>query len=176
MKTPSKLTIGSIIVGIAIALLSCFSFIKLVVLQPESLVTVNPSQVTIDTGSFLRKTNDGDRVNIKFNNQTISAVVARSNAKQETGLMSVTSLPEREGMLFVFDDLTQRTFWMKNTLISLDIIYLDEKLKVVNLYDNTAANQTSVVYPSLVPSAYVLELNGGEAKKINLQIGDTLSI
>jgi len=176
MKDASKLTIGSIIVAVAIALLSCFGFLKLVVLQPENLVTVNPNTNIINTGSFLRKTNDGDRVNIKFNNQTISAVVARSNAKQESGLMNVTNLPSNEGMLFVFDDLTPRTFWMKNTLISLDIIYLDENLKVVNLYDNTAPNQTNIVYPSQLPSAYVLELNGGGAKSLNLSIGDSLSI
>ena len=176
MKNASKLTITSIIAAVGIALLSCFGFIKLVVLQPENLVAVNPANIEINTGSFLRKTNDGDRVNLKFNNQIISAVVARSNAKQESGLMNVTNLPEKEGMLFVFDDLQPRTFWMKDTLISLDIIYLDENLKVVNLYDYTAPNQTTVVYPSQLPSAYVLELNGGEAKKLNLAIGDSLSI
>ncbi|MEO6728505.1 MAG: DUF192 domain-containing protein [Candidatus Dojkabacteria bacterium] len=176
MKDASKLTIGSIIVAVVIGLLSCFSFIKLVVLQPEGLTPVNPTSIEINTGSLLRKTNDGERLNLKYNQQSISAIIARSPAKQERGLMNVTSMPSNEGMLFVFDDLKPRTFWMKSTLISLDIIYLDENLKVVNLYDHTAPNQTTVVYPSQVPAAYVLELNGGAAKTLGLSIGDSLSI
>ena len=176
MKNASKLTIGSIIAAVAIALLSCFAFLRLVVTQPETRIPVNPTEVEINTGSALRRSNDGDIVQIKSGNQIINAKVARSDGAQQQGLMNVTNMSANEGMIFVFDDLQPRTFWMKNTLISLDIIYLDENLRVVNLHENTATNQTTVVYPSQLPAAYVLEVNGGVANNLEMKIGDILSI
>ncbi|MEP7103447.1 MAG: DUF192 domain-containing protein [Candidatus Dojkabacteria bacterium] len=176
MKNASKFTIGTIIIGIGVALISCFSFIKLIVLQPETTLMVNPPTNIQNVDSRLIRTNDDDIINLSFNNQIVKATIARSPEKTEKGLMNVTELNADEGMLFVFDGLKPRTFWMKDTLISLDIIYLDQNLRVVNMYDNTAPNQTTVVYSSQLPSSYVLEVNGGTAKRLGLTIGDYFSI
>ncbi len=119
---------------------------------------------------------DSDNVYFKFDNTILNLEVARSSQKQEYGLMNRTNISVNSGMLFIFDDETQRNFWMKNTLISLDIIYLDKNLKVVQLYKSTRPNQTLETYSSKIPSQFTIEVNSGWSENHNLKIGDKFTL
>lgn len=96
------------------------------------------------------------------------------------GLMYRESMPDNVGMLFVFSDEAMRSFWMKNTLIPLDIIYLDADKKVVSIQHNARPCKNTISrcpsYPSEKPAMYVLEINSGLSKKMNIKTGDAAKI
>jgi len=109
---------------------------------------------------------------------TVTASLATTEQQQEQGLMNVTSMPANSGMLFIFSDEPQiRTFWMKNTLIPLDMIFISQNKEVV--YTQESAPPCKVddcpVYSSLYPAEYVLEVNGGWAASHGVQAGNTVS-
>lgn len=114
-------------------------------------------------------------VNKKNSNQDIKKLYfeelkfARTSEEKETGLMNVEYLCDKCGMVFIFENEQFLNFWMKDTLISLDIIYLDKDLQIVNIHRNTKTNQTSQIYPSKGLAKYVLEVNAGYSVNNNLE-------
>lgn len=74
---------------------------------------------------------DTTKVDATINGQDYTLTVASSVDSRQKGLSGITSLPANEGMLFVFDTIEKHTFWMKDTQIPLDIIWLDKAWKVV---------------------------------------------
>ena len=114
-------------------------------------------------------TKEGDEIKIEVE-------YAETPDEWSYGLMSRISMNENFGMLFIFPIEENRTFWMKNTLISLDILYIDSNKKIVSIARNTKTNQTDEVYPSLFPSLYVLEVNGGFCEKNSIQEGDQVKL
>jgi uncharacterized protein len=113
---------------------------------------------------------------VKFanTNQEINVELALDNATWEKGLMSRTGLDTNSGMLFIFPTATNRSFWMKDTLIPLDIIFLDSDLRVLNIHKNTKPNQTIELYSSNGPAKYVLEVNAGWSRSHGIQPGQEL--
>ncbi|CAH8283935.1 hypothetical protein EV196_103399 [Mariniflexile fucanivorans] len=100
--------------------------------------------------------------------------IADTDFDIQTGLMYRDSMKENQGMLFVFDDVTERYFYMKNTKIPLDIIYLNEGKKIVSFQKNAKPmDETSL--PSNVPAKYVLEVNAGLADAWSLAVGDSIN-
>ncbi len=102
--------------------------------------------------------------------------VARTKQEQVNGLMFVPSLPPDSGMLFVYGDEGRRSFYMKNTYIPLDIIWLNKEKKVVFIKKNAAAEKSGV-YEEIYPeekAMYVLEVNAGISDEIGLKAGDDL--
>lgn len=100
--------------------------------------------------------------------------LAKTPAAREAGLMNRTSLGEKSGMLFVFDSAEEYNFWMKNTLIPLDIIWIDENLKVVAVKTAEPCREDFCeVYAPDRAALYVLEVNAGEAEKNNVKVGDS---
>jgi len=93
------------------------------------------------------------------------------------GLMFRESLPLDAGMLFVFESEYPQAFWMKNTLISLDILYFDASARLVSMSTDTPPCKTAYCpsYPSAGAARYVLELNAGEAKALQLKPGARLT-
>ena len=77
-------------------------------------------------------------------------------------------------MLFVFPDEAPRSFWMRNTLIPLDIVYLDAAGKVVSISRMKPLDETGV--PSLGPAKYAIEMNKGAAARSGVKVGDVLTI
>lgn len=93
------------------------------------------------------------------------------------GLMSRTELPETSGMLFLFPESDTRQFWMKNTLIPLDIIYAqDNTITQIIEFVPPCKSDPCDAYPSSDAVNQAIELNAGTAKKLNLQSGDTFSL
>ena len=101
----------------------------------------------------------------------LSLDVARSPSQQARGLMYVQKLPPNHGMLFVFPDEQPRSFWMRNTLVSLDQIFLDSAGYVVDVNEcATPLSETS--YVSKQPARYVVECPCGTVAMYDLRIGD----
>jgi len=111
---------------------------------------------------------------LKVRNLDITAEVVEDEYHRAKGLMFRESLPENQGMFFIFDDEAPRYFWMKNTTISLDIIYVSADLHIVNIQKNTTplSEQT---YPSEKPAKYVIEVRAGFTDRYQIQTGDTIS-
>lgn len=105
-----------------------------------------------------------------------SVEIAKTRASQAKGLMFRREMPEDKGMLFVYQDEQPRSFWMKNTLIPLDIIFLNENKEVVAIEKNALpceGDTCSSIKPQ-EKAQYVLELCANIADKINLKVGDKL--
>lgn len=92
--------------------------------------------------------------------------------------MDRTFMAADHGMLFVFGQDTPLTFWMKNTLIPLDMLFFDSQYRLVAIQANTQPCKTDPcqLYPSGVPARYVLELNAGAAARIGARQGDVITI
>ncbi|HJR09846.1 MAG TPA: DUF192 domain-containing protein [Rhodanobacteraceae bacterium] len=103
--------------------------------------------------------------------------IAATPAEQEHGLMDRTSMAADHGMLFVFQDDEPRTFWMKNTLIPLDMLFFDAHRRLVAVQANAQPCKADPcqLYPSNAPARYVLELNAGTAAKLEARKGDLIT-
>jgi len=102
--------------------------------------------------------------------------IADQPETRSKGLMDRTELAENAGMLFLFPDLNTREFWMKDTLIPLDIIYAqDNKITQILEFVPPCENDPCDIYPSTEPANQTIELNAGTARKLNLKQGDTFT-
>lgn len=100
--------------------------------------------------------------------------IADTDFDVQTGLMYRDSMEKNQAMLFVFDDEQERYFFMKNTKIPLDLIYLDATKKIVSFQKNARPmDETSL--PSNAPAKYVLEVNAGLVDTWSLAIGDRIT-
>lgn len=105
--------------------------------------------------------------------------LATTPEQLEKGLMFRTGLAENSGMLFVFDQELYVSFWMKNTLIPLDVIFLDSFSKIVNIQTMTPCPPEATQcprYSSEMGAKYALEINAGQAAKLGLKTGDILTL
>ena len=111
------------------------------------------------------------------NNVAFEVELAETPEQRTKGLMFRESMSDREGMLFIFDNKASRSFWMKNTLISLDMIFIDEDMNVVEVKSNIQPCEADPCpfYPSQ-PAMYVLEINAGLAEKKNIQVGSQVNV
>lgn len=92
------------------------------------------------------------------------------------GLSNKTYLPEGEGMLFVFEKPDQYSFWMKEMNFSIDIVWMDEKGKVIFVRENVSPETYPTLFTPPKPALYVLELNAGEARELGLTVGTKVDI
>ncbi len=104
----------------------------------------------------------------------IEIEIADNDYERETGLMYRKTMLENRGMLFIMETEKPQNFYMKNTKIALDIIYINSKKEIVSISKNAAPlNEASL--PSNYPAKYVLELNAGLSDKWEIAVGDTAS-
>lgn len=109
-----------------------------------------------------------------INGQTINTIkveIADTPFKQTMGLMYRKSLPKDQGMLFVFNNSQRRFFWMKNTFISLDIVWIDEDLNITGVRSNAQPCKKDTIcktYASDGIVKYVLEINAGMTRDFGI--------
>ena len=105
--------------------------------------------------------------------QKLNIEIADDDYQTETGLMYRKSMKDDQGMLFIFPDSKYRYFYMRNTEIPLDIIFIGENKSIVSIQKNAKPfDETSL--PSEGPAKYVLEINAGLSTQWDLQKGDKI--
>lgn len=112
-------------------------------------------------------------LSIETDNATERFVVeiADEQKEREVGLMFRTDLPQDQGMLFDFDEDRLVTMWMRNTPLSLDMVFIDRGGQIVRIARNTTPFSTDII-SSGQPVRYVLEINAGEAEARGIRAGD----
>lgn len=106
-----------------------------------------------------------------------SVELAETLKERQTGLMNREFLAENEGMLFIFPEEGDYGFWMKNTLIPLDIIWINRDLEIVNIITAEPCQQEECpIYNPGKEALYVLEINGGLASKLKIEREEKIKI
>ena len=107
----------------------------------------------------------------KTKTHSFTVEVAETSQQQSKGLMFRTELPDNKGMLFQFVEVRMASFWMKNTVIPLDIIFIRSDGVIENIAENTEPYSTIPV-ESTAPVTAVLELRGGLTAEMGIAAGD----
>lgn len=96
--------------------------------------------------------------------------IADEPSERSMGLMFRNELAPNEGMLFIFDGPVTTTFWMRNTPLPLDIIFIDENRKIITIGEGVPFSEAPI--PASGPFLYVLEINAGRSAELGIQVGD----
>ena len=126
-----------------------------------ALATTSASGASWDRPDFATSTLSLDRGDGTL--LTYRVELATTPRQQAYGLMHVKAMDADAGMLFIFDDMAVRSFWMKNTLIPLDMLFFDDEGRLVSAVE-AAAPGSLISRRSEGPAKYVLELNGGSMR------------
>jgi uncharacterized protein len=111
---------------------------------------------------------------MQIGDKTFTLEIADTEELRQRGLMYRDSMPADHGMIFVFEEEDHLSFYMRNTRIPLDIIYLDRSGKVVSIHPMKPHDLTSV--RSGKPAQYAIELNRGAAADVGVKVGDVLKL
>lgn len=153
-----------LISGVLLALLITYSC------KEKSEETILTKEITFSK--------EGELQLIKATNDSIIAQldieIAETEYETQTGLMYRKSMENDQGMLFIFENESRKSFYMKNTEFPLDIIYINSQMRIVNAHrDAQPFDKTPL--PSEAPAKYVLEVNAGMVKQWRLLPGDLIS-
>lgn len=135
--------------------------------------------ISVFTIVFLRYQHQRELIRkVTINSITFNVKIARSAEERAAGLMNVESMPNNEGMFFVYDSEGYRTFWMKDTLIPLDLIFIDDAKRIVDIIPNVqpCEKDPCEMFRSPKGAKYVFEINGGLSKIYGLKIADSVEI
>jgi uncharacterized membrane protein (UPF0127 family) len=108
---------------------------------------------------------DGDTI------RTINIEIADNMNERTRGLMYRSNMSDDQGMLFIFDREEEQSFWMKNTKISLDILYVNSQQEIITIYRHTQPYSESPI-PSFKPARYVIEVKAGFCDAFGVEEGD----
>jgi uncharacterized membrane protein (UPF0127 family) len=171
-KSPQKNKAGFFrLILIIIAIIIAVAFLIFSVYQPgQRNKLTKPSSAIVKSSIVFRK--DG-ALTLQPSGVTIDIEIVDEEPERIRGLMDRFTLPENAGMLFIFPQEELRSFWMKNTYISLDIIYINKNKEIVSIQKYTQPQTTSSI-PSDKPAKFVLEVNAGFSDKYMLQTGDKI--
>jgi uncharacterized membrane protein (UPF0127 family) len=119
---------------------------------------------------------DLQRETLKANGHEIKAWVMDTPDKRSEGMMWLDSedVSDDDGMIFVFDEPAKQSFWMKNTILALDIIYISKDKKVLNIQPGQPGSEAPL--PSKGEAKFVLELKRGSAKRLGIMPGTIVAI
>jgi len=173
-STPKKFRLSRLILIILAAIIALaflfFSTYSPKKNKPSARQSSSPSK---STPSFRK---DGSlSVSLSQNPSPIKIDIEIADDEEERmkGLMDRHNLPENAGMLFIFPNDEPRSFWMKDTFISLDIIYINSNKEIVSIQKYTQPKSTYSI-PSEKPAMYVLEVNAGFTDKFGINPGDKI--
>lgn len=114
---------------------------------------------------------EADYTSISVDDKTYSVLIADNPFEQMRGLMGRSSLGYDEGMLFIYEENRNVSFWMKNVSFPLDMIFLNQCGRVIQIHENAQAHDTTVIL-SVEPVRAVLELQAGASKRDEIRVGD----
>ena len=164
LKSRRRMQIGISFTVIVIALV--------VIFMPKKIE--NHASASTDTPMFKKQ---GELTLADSNEKSIVSIdieIADDDAKREVGMMGRPVMEERQGMLFIFDEEFFASFWMRNTILSLDIIFINKQGQIVTIYKNTKPFSDDS-YPANALTMFVLEVNAGFTDKYGIKEGDMVS-
>jgi uncharacterized protein len=127
-------------------------------------------------GALVYRTHKLSLATAQFGGVSLRIEYATTPAEREKGLSGRKDIPDNYGMLFVFPQSDRYGFWMKETLIPLDIFWINDKGQVVSIAADVATSSyPSVFYPS-EPAMYVLETKSGFAREHGIRNGELLRL
>jgi uncharacterized membrane protein (UPF0127 family) len=151
--------------------------------QKEEISTeeISPSLSHDDFNKQIYLTRTDSKVK-NFKVASFVVAIADNDEKRRLGLMYVKNLPINYGMIFIFDSHSRQNsfdsnikMWMKNTLIDLDMVFLNKNYRVIGFYKNAKAESVNIINAP-DGTAMVLELNSGLIDKLKIKIGDEYTI
>lgn len=119
--------------------------------------------------------NNPSRMGVVLGGKTFTADIADTQVTQEQGLSGRKTLANDAGMIFVFDTPDNYGFWMKDMNFPLDIVWISPDYKIVHMENSVTSSTYPKIYYPNASTQYVLEISAGQIKKLNVQIGDTVS-
>jgi uncharacterized membrane protein (UPF0127 family) len=118
----------------------------------------------------------GDDAKVILGKQNLTVNVARTAEERSRGLSGVESLSENRGLLFVFVTPGKYGFWMKDMNFPIDIVWIDERMRVAHIENNVSPNTYPTNFTPSQDALYVLEVNAGIVEKAGVSVGDTVVI
>ncbi len=129
--------------------------------------------LSLGTAAFAACSDDAVSMRGDFGQARFDVIVADDNAERAQGLMNVPDMPTMTGMLFVYDQPQVASFWMRNTLIPLDMFFAGADGVVRHIHENAVPLDDTPIFGG-DDIQFVLELNGGMADRLGLAAGDVL--
>lgn len=114
------------------------------------------------------------RVTFERTGMVINVSVADTPTEREKGLSKREYLRDDEGMIFVFETLDRHQIWMKDMNFPIDIIWLDENFKIVDIATNASVASYPNTFTPRASAGFIIEVNAGFTTKNNIKIGDTI--
>lgn len=144
-------------------------FRKSLMLLSLMLIISGCTEKAIEPSNILEITSSNGKVQVNVE-------IADTPSEIQTGLMYRDRLGRSSGMLFVFGDEAKRSFWMKNTKIPLDMMFIYENGTIQEIKKNVqpCLEDPCSSYPSKYPSKYVLEVNSGFSERNGIEVGDRI--
>lgn len=130
-----------------------------------------PANSTTAAGStFIVNSEIPATVLVVFGSDTVRAEVADTPEKRGQGLMYRDAVPDGTGMLFVFDGEAERSFWMQNTYVALDVAFIDASFRIVDIQQMEP--QTTEIHDGARPAMFALEVRQGWFAEKGIEVGD----
>ena len=141
-------------------------FKRIIIGQMALMFAMGFSSCSSQTGSTIEE--------VCFYDNCIKVEVVQTQKERARGLQFRKSLGKNEGMLFIFPSSHRQSFWMKDTFISLDIIWLNRRKRIVFITPNVLPCETDQcpVYTPATEASYVLEVNAGVTTELGLEVGN----
>ncbi len=120
------------------------------------------------------QTETNEAITIFINDQEFRAEIADTDEKRVLGLSGRENLPEDSGLLFIFPTSDYYPFWMKDMNFPIDILWIDENWTIVDITENVQPESYPQTFRPQTPAKYVLEINAGLSKDLNIKRGDKI--
>jgi uncharacterized membrane protein (UPF0127 family) len=137
-----------------------------------------PKKIDQDTASAAPQfKKEGELFFLRKDDQPMIGIdieIADNDSRREVGMMGRPAMDEMKGMLFVFDQEFYASFWMKDCVLSLDMIFIDKTGSIVTIHKNTTPFSEQS-YAATAPTLLVLEVNAGFTDRHNISVGDRIT-
>ncbi len=154
-------------IGLAFAVIAIALFIIFMPKKTENSTAVN-SPVFTKQGELTLTDDKGNSI------ISIDIEIADNDSRREIGLMGRAEMAERQGMLFVFEEEHYESFWMRNTILPLDMVFIDKQGRIITIHKNTKPFSDEN-YSSTGLTLFVLEVNAGFTDKYGIKVGDMIN-
>ena len=136
-----------------------------------TLILLSAAVYLIWTANWLPTSNS--LASLEFSQGAVMVEIADEPDEREQGLSGRESLAEKHGMLFIFETSGYHGFWMKDMRFSIDIVWMDDNWRVVDIHRSIAPSTYPTIFKPKLPARYVLELNAGAADSMKIDHGQT---